>query len=81
MPVIFSVQNLDLQNKKLVHDGPLTWRINRAKSIGKANRVLLSTKSQQDLNCGPANSRHLYITAKIGRNPITLSRTDVFVVP
>ena len=33
--VAFLCQNLDLTTKKLVYDGPLTWRISRTKCIGK----------------------------------------------
>lgn len=29
-------QNLDLTKRKMIHEGPLVWKVNRDKSIGKS---------------------------------------------
>ena len=33
--MIYWNQNLDLTKGKMVHEGPLSWKVNKDKSIGK----------------------------------------------
>ena len=40
--IIFSIQNLDLttENRRLIHEGPLTWRIQHRKVVGKKEKTI-----------------------------------------
>lgn len=33
--LILFFQNLDLTKRKLIHEGPLTWKLNKDKTVGK----------------------------------------------
>lgn len=35
-------QNLDLTKRKMIHEGPLVWKVNRDKSIGKSQKRVKS---------------------------------------
>ena len=37
-PGSFLPQNLDITKKKLVHEGPLTWRVTKDKAIGECTQ-------------------------------------------
>lgn len=39
-------QNLDLTKRKMIHEGPLVWKVNRDKSIGKS--VVLSVLERME---------------------------------
>lgn len=47
----FFLQNLDLTKRKMVHEGPLLWKVNRDKTIGTNTHQLMNKvkESQQVL--------------------------------
>lgn len=44
------LQNLDLTKRAMVHEGPLSWRVNKDKRIGTWMHVWLTEREQKDLH-------------------------------
>ncbi|KAJ8368212.1 hypothetical protein SKAU_G00082400 [Synaphobranchus kaupii] len=72
-PMISELKNLDLTKKKMVHEGPLSWKVNKDKTIELYTLLLedilvllqkqderLVLKCQSKNLAGTADSRHIY---------------------
>ncbi|KAL0973038.1 hypothetical protein UPYG_G00198030 [Umbra pygmaea] len=72
-PMISELKNLDLTKKKMVHEGPLSWKVNKDKTIGTYTLLLediLVLLQKQDerliLKChsknlaGTADTKHIF---------------------
>lgn len=53
----FSSQSLDFSTKRMIHEGPLTWKVNKDKQIGQ--RISLDTWSLMGLVSYPFNHTSL----------------------